>query len=76
MVLEQLLLNPQALRTSIGAVVNVRNVHWVALRWLADTVWFLDGQEAGPIPLTWPQYLLLIEKYKHAYRIEQAPGAR
>ena len=76
MFLEPLRFNPHALQTSIGAVVNIRNVHWVALRWLADTVWLLDGMDPRLRPLSWQQYLFLIKEHKDAFRIEQAPGAR
>ena len=71
--LTPLRVNPQAVRASIGAVVNIRNVHWVALRWVHNTVWLLDGQEPGPVPLTWPQYLTLIREHPDAYPIEEAP---
>ena len=75
MQLEPLYVNPHALRGSLGAVVNIRNVHWVALRWCAGKVWLLDSQEPRPRSLTWRQYLDFVNRHKDAYRIEMAPAA-
>ena len=73
--LEPLRENPDALRTSIGAVVNIRNEHWVALRWLRDAVWLLDSVRSRPIRLAWPMYLAFLAEHPAAYRIEVAPRA-
>ena len=39
MFLEPLHVNPFALRSATGALVNVADRHWVALRWLGEQVW-------------------------------------
>ena len=72
MSLEPLHANPSALMASIGAVVNIENVHWVALRWLGGKVWLLDSQEQAPHPLAWHKYLEFVQRHKDAYRIEAA----
>ena len=72
--LEPLHVNPASLRTSLGAVANIENVHWVALRWLDGRVWLLDSQEPWPVSFTWLDYLDFIGKHKDVYRIEFAPA--
>ena len=73
--LEPLHVNPDALRGSLGAVVNIRNAHWVALRWCKETVWLLDSMAPSPRSLTWREYLDFVNRHKDAYRIEMAPAA-
>ena len=75
MKLEPLHANPGALRACLGAVVNLENIHWVALRWHGDRVWLLDSQAPSPILLSWDQYLGYISCHRDAYRIEIAPEA-
>ena len=75
MQLEPLRVNPDALRGSLGGVVNKRNAHWVALRWCKETVWLLDSMEPRPQSLTWSEYLDFVNRHKDAYRIEMAPAA-
>ena len=74
MQLEPLHVNPNSLLGSLGAVVNVRNVHWVALRWCKEKVWLLDSLEPPPRSLTWREYLEFVNRHKDAYRIEMAPA--
>ena len=73
MSLEPLHRNASALRTCIGAAVNIDNIHWVALRWCRERVWLLDSQEFAPQPLSWEAYLSFINQNRDAYRIEAAP---
>ena len=75
MQLEPLHVNPDALRGSLGGVVNKRNEHWVALRWCKETVWLLDSMEPRPQSLTWSEYVDFVNRHKDAYRIEMAPAA-
>ena len=75
MQLEPLHVNPDALRGSVGGVVNIGNAHWVALRWCKETVWLLDSKEPRPQSLTWSEYVDFVNRHKDAYRIEMAPAA-
>ena len=73
MQLEPLFVNPVAIQSSIGAVVNIGNIHWVALRWVHGSVWLLDSLEQRPVPKKWCEYLAFIDKHRDAYRVEVAP---
>ena len=65
--LEPLHVNPSTLRDCVGAVVNIRNRHWVALRYDAGVTWLLDSQEHGPQVLSEAEYKAFIRKYKNAF---------
>jgi len=75
MTLEPLHVNPTTLQTSIGAVVNIGNVHWVALRWFEGQVWLLDSREPPPKALSWDEYLSFIRRYRDAYPIAYATNS-
>jgi len=70
--LEPLHANPNALRTSVGAVVNIRNRHWVALRKVGEQVWLLDSQEPLPLRLTDAEYKAFISRHRGAFPIRRA----
>jgi hypothetical protein len=72
MPLEPLRAAPTSLCTAIGAVVNIDNLHWVALRYVDEQVWLLDSQNSRPVPYTWQNYLCFIRVHPDAYRIEPA----
>ena len=69
---EPLRFNARALQTSVGAIVNVDNMHWVALKWVDNHVWLLDEQEPRPIAMSWQSYVFFIHRHRDAYRIEVA----
>ena len=78
--LEPLHVNPKILRDDencVGAVVNIRNRHWVALRSIDKQVWLLDSQEPHPIRLTDAEYKGFISRHRNAFPIrcvlEQLP---
>ena len=75
LLVEPLQHRPEALVTAVGAVVNVNNAHWVALRYIGGHVWLLDSQQE-PLQVTWEQYESFIGDYPHAYRIERARDMR
>ena len=75
MSLKPLHAKPAALQACLGAVVNLENIHWVALRWLGGRVRLLDSQASSPTSLTWGEYLVFISSHRHAYHIEVAPNA-
>ena len=72
MCLEPLCLNSGLLRTAVGALVNIDNAHWIALRWIADKVWFLDSQASTPRLLTWAEYVHFVSLHRCAYCINVA----
>ena len=74
MSLEPLYVDSMALRSAVGAIVNVRNRHWVALRFIDEQVWLLDSQNAAPVPLSWAMYESFIRQHRAAYRINVAEG--
>jgi predicted phosphatase len=73
MSLQPLYVNPNELKDSLGAVVNINGEHWVALRWLRNSVWLLDSLKT-PQRLTWSQYENYISEHHHpeAYPIKVA----
>ena len=72
MSLEPLHKNPDALKSCVGAVVNVNNNHWVALRRVASQVWLLDSQEPLPQRLTEAEYKQYVKKHRGAFPIRHA----
>ena len=73
-------MNPKILRDDencVGAVVNIRNRHWVALRSIDKQVWLLDSQEPLPIQLSDAEYKGFIRRHRNAFPIrcvlEQLP---
>ena len=69
--LEPLCVNPSAIRSSVGVIVNIDNKHWVALRWLQGAVWLLDSQDE-PRKLTWNGYVHFVRLSRNAFRIDYA----
>ena len=67
MSLEPLKVSPSILRGCVGAVVNVCNRHWVALRYDAGVTWLLDSQEHGPQILSEAEYKAFICRHKNAF---------
>ena len=68
-ILEPLHVNPSTLRGCVGAVVNIRNRHWVALRCDTGVTWLLDSQEHGPQVLSEAEYKAFIRKHKNTFPI-------
>ena len=67
--LKSLYLQPEIIHTCIGAIVNVRSEHWVALRSFAGQIWFLDSLERSPRKLSQEDYVAYVNKHKAAYPI-------
>ena len=65
--LEPLHVNPGILRTSVGAVVNIRNRHWCAIRQIGHQIWFLDSQESQPLPMTYAEYKTYVFRHRSAF---------
>jgi hypothetical protein len=59
--------NPRMIHAAQGAVVNIDERHWVALRSVAGRVWLLDSLQIEPRPLA--NYEAYVRKHKHAYPI-------
>ena len=64
--LEPLHVNPAIIRGCVGAVVNIRNRHWVALRY-DDGVWLLDSQEHVPQSMSDAEYKAFIRRHRNAF---------
>ena len=71
--LEPLHVNPEAIVAAVGAIVNIGNRHWVALRSIDGKVWFLDSQEARPKVYSWTTYAAFIKENRGAFCIDFAP---
>jgi hypothetical protein len=69
--LEPLCVNPSAIRSSVGAIVNIANKHWVALRFVQGSVWLLDSQDE-PRQLKWDAFVYFIRLHRDAFRIDYA----
>ena len=67
MSLEPLHVNPTVIRGCVGAVVNIRNRHWVALRCDAGHIWLLDSQEPEPQILSETEYKAIIRRHRNAF---------
>ena len=52
----------------VGAIMNMDNVHWVALRYVDRNYWLLDSRYQ-PRLLSESQYLALIAGFEHTYAI-------
>ena len=53
----------------LGVVVNLNQTHWVAFKYVDNTIWLLNS-ETAPTPYTFPQYLAYIKRYRHAFALE------
>ncbi len=67
--LKSLYLQPEIIHTCVGAIVNLRSEHWVALRSIAGQIWFLDSLERSPRKLSREGYIAYVNKHKAAYPI-------
>ena len=63
--------HPELIHTSLGAVCNISNNHWVALKCVAGQIWLLDSLRM-PAPLTQNEYVAFINKRKASYPIRLA----
>ena len=55
--------------SSPGLVVNEDGRHWTAVRWEHDSYWLLDSLRATPIPITQPEAIRYIRRYRNAFLI-------
>ena len=62
---------PNEIHTCVGALVNIGNTHWVALKGLSGEIWHLDSQKF-PRKLDEASYRAFLEKHKAAYKIQFA----
>lgn len=74
--MQPLVSNPDVLRSSVGALMNIGNRHWIALKYASSGhVWQLDSQELRPISLSWAEYKALARKHHSAFPILNAADA-
>ena len=66
--------NPERLRAerTVGAVMNIDNQHWVALRYISGQHWYLDSQLGRPLKLSEKEYVKRVRKNRAAFCIELA----
>ena len=55
--------------SSLGFVVNDEGRHWTAVRLEHDSYWLLDSLRATPIPMTQPEAIRYLRRYRHAFLI-------
>ena len=67
--LQPLYVSPSDIHSCTGAVVNIDNKHWVALKAVSGEVWFFDSQLRGPSKMTQAEYMKFVEKRRAAYPI-------
>ena len=71
MSLEPLHKSPAMIHSCVGAIVNVDNIHWVALKSIAGKIWLLDSQK-NPRQLSEDEYKEFARTRKGAYPIHWA----
>jgi hypothetical protein len=74
--LKTLYLEPTKIHGVIGALVNLGNTHWAALRSVAGQIWYLDSLEQNPSQMSFDQYCIFINKHKAAFPIRHADDMR
>ena len=65
---------PYAIHTCLGAVVNIRGEHWVALRGSGGEVWLLDSARPGPEILDAAAYDAFVSEHAAAFCIFAVGG--
>ena len=53
----------------VGAIVNQRNQHWAALKFLEETVWRLDSLHRAPLPLSDEEYVRFVNQWPNSFVI-------
>ena len=69
MSLTPLLENPSQLHHVAGAVANLDNRHWVALRSVGGHVWCLDSVREAPHLLTPEAYMAFVRRHRNSFPI-------
>ena len=59
--------DPDMIYRAYGAIVNVQNKHWVALKAERGVVWKLDSQVMKPCALSAEEYREYVVRYRDAY---------
>lgn len=70
--LQPLHVNVGALRSAAGAVVNIRNRHWVAIRRVANQLWLLDSQEPQALPMSEADLKAFVMRHRAAFPLVRA----
>ena len=50
--LQPLDVNPDSLPAAVGAISNIANRHWVALKVVDEKIWLLDSMREGPLEMS------------------------
>jgi hypothetical protein len=67
--LEPLFRNPGVIHQCVGAVANIRQQHWVALRSVDGQIWRLDSLDSAPKPMSELDYSWFIKANRGTYPI-------
>ena len=64
--------NPNILEdpTVAGAIVNLHNAHWVALKRVDGNIWLLDSCRR-PVQLPYEEYLAFVRSNKYSYPVQR-----
>jgi len=66
---EPLRITPNIIHRCVGAIVNIRNRHWVAVRFINRVLWLLDSQEYVPQIISDAEYKAFVRKHEHAFPV-------
>ena len=66
---EPLFRNPGVIHQCVGAVANLRQQHWIALKSVDGQIWRLDSLDPAPKPMTELDYNWFIRANRGAYPI-------
>ena len=70
--LRPLYLDPQLIHICSGAIVNIDNQHWIAIRSIGGQIWKLDSLSKYPEKLAQNEYISLVNKRRASYPIMMA----
>ena len=63
--------HPELVHRSVGAIVNIDDAHWVAIKTFGGEIWLLDSLKA-PERLSYNEYISYVNKHRAAYPIRLA----
>ena len=55
----------------VGAIVNQRNQHWVALKRVGGDIWLLNSSAHSPRILPYEEYLRFVRQWRSCFPIER-----
>ena len=70
--IKPLIVDPNIIHTSLGAIVNIDNNHWVAIRSIGGKIMLFDSKDKIPRQYSQNDYVAFINKRRAAYPIRAA----